>query len=591
MLACAPLTTTNAATIDVKLAPYYALGDGVSDDTNAIQAAIDENPNSVILLKNGTFKITNYLTLKNRRILKGENGTLLYSSANCGTMISCDSNVDILNLAINGNNQATMGISVLPNESYIFVSNCELFNFAGNSNRPAYGIQICNSTSDITIFDTSIHDIDGGADGIMGNYIGANRGILIGSTIRTIIDRCKIYNIGPWEDGDCIHVQTDPSDVIIRGSEFYNFKKRAVKVQASGVVVTNNLISCDYAVDGIDAPYSGISIYSGNCEVSNNTIILNRALVGIEFRGDNVQVNNNYVDVYGHYTLCRGTYIRSLYVEGSNYCSVTNNTLLNYYSSVTVNNSYDNVISNNNILHQLPWLFDFINCTNDDNMISDNIDYSTVLAGFWRFNVASDASSAYDFSTHALADCANCTYTTGYIGGALQFNGSAPPNNSFTNLSSFNLQLKANTSIAFWIKSDNPVGYGSHPYYPGIFSSSSNGSYDNFITFRQSSSGYANILYEDENGASGMSDVFPYITGEWVHITIVMDNNNVHFYVNGAARGTLPASAPINLRYLGCGYGGAYNHGALKGRIDEFMYFNKTLSAEEVNNIYLKREL
>jgi parallel beta-helix repeat protein len=583
-----------AGTIDVKLPPYDAVGNGIADDTSIIQSAIEENPGSEILLKNGIFKITNSLTLKSGRTLIGENGTLLYSSSGI-TMINCQSDTDILNLKINGNDLANRGIVIPTGVNNVTISNCELFNFAGNGSEPAYGIRIYDS-SDISIVDTIIHDIDGGGDNVAGNIIGANRAIMIGCALRTLIDRCEIYNIGPWEDGDGIHVQTTGmADVTISNSTFYNFMKRAIKIQASGVVVTNNLIFCDYDQEGVNSSHSGISLYSSsNCEISNNIIMLKRAFAGIQlYEADETQVVNNYVDIYGYYTISRTSAIRPLHIFNSNDCTITDNTLLNYYAYSAIINSFRNTIVNNYILNGVSSFFWFQNCTSGDNTVSGNIDYSTILSGFWRFNDTSDTNNPYDFSTHtSSATSTNCTYATGRIGGALQFNGEAPSGNSFVNLSSYNLQLKANTSMALWVKSDNPVGYNSmnHPYYPGIFSSNSNGSFDNYISLgKDSIAGYARVVYEDQNGAIRKSNTFPYATGDWVHITIVMNASCAPtFYINGEWQGDQSSSAPIDLSYLGCGYGGAYNDGALKGKIDEFMYFDEALSAETVNNIYLK---
>ena len=43
---------------------YGAKGDGITDDTESIQAAIHDNPGSVIKYPNGTYKISSALSYK-----------------------------------------------------------------------------------------------------------------------------------------------------------------------------------------------------------------------------------------------------------------------------------------------------------------------------------------------------------------------------------------------------------------------------------------------------------------------------------------------------------------------------------------------
>ncbi|MHB9139619.1 MAG: right-handed parallel beta-helix repeat-containing protein, partial [Victivallaceae bacterium] len=381
----------NAATIDVKLAPYYAAGNGTADDTTAIQNAINANPNSEILLKDGTFKITGTLTLKSGRVLKGENATLLYSSASCGNMITCESNVDIIDLAINGNNQAITGIHIADGKKYIFVLNCELYNFAGNSAAPAFAVNIRDNCSDISIVSTKIHDIDGGGNGIQADTIGANRAVYIRGVTRTLIDHCEIYNIGPWEDGDAIQVQASgASDVTIRSCKIHNFMKRAVKLQATGVSVVNNIVSCDYDIDGTNAPHTGIETLVGDNIISDNIVILKMAFTAICSGGNNVTISGNTTDIYGYYAdHCRTSYIRARMIGNRQGCVLSGNTSFAYTAGMHILNSYNNTISDNSVLAGANpfWLTD--GSTTSNNTVTNNTDYSTALRGFWRFNDSS----------------------------------------------------------------------------------------------------------------------------------------------------------------------------------------------------------
>jgi hypothetical protein len=53
----------DAGVIDVTKAPYYAKGDGIADDTDALQKALDDHPsnNRIIYLPNGTYLVSHQI--------------------------------------------------------------------------------------------------------------------------------------------------------------------------------------------------------------------------------------------------------------------------------------------------------------------------------------------------------------------------------------------------------------------------------------------------------------------------------------------------------------------------------------------------
>ncbi len=79
----------NAGIIDVTKAPYLAKGDGVADDTAAIQKALDDHPNAgaIIYLPNGVYRITNTLTWPTGRDDSGKR-TSLQGQSRDGTIIA-----------------------------------------------------------------------------------------------------------------------------------------------------------------------------------------------------------------------------------------------------------------------------------------------------------------------------------------------------------------------------------------------------------------------------------------------------------------------------------------------------------------------
>ncbi len=173
-------------------------------------------------------------------------------------------------------------------------------------------------------------------------------------------------------------------------------------------------------------------------------------------------------------------------------------------------------------------------------------------------------------------------WVSGKYGNGLDFDGS----NDYVSVSANSFKLTNNTTLSLWMKLDTAIGSGAHVYYPGIFSASSGGGWNDFITFR--SSGDKNrIVYEDADGATRYSSLFSYNTGDWIHVAISMDSSRVPtFYINGNPEGSGAASSYVSLNYLGRGYAGATSDGAFNGLIDEVRIYNRALSDTEAEEHY-----
>ncbi len=80
---------TDAGVVDVTQAPYFAKGDGVTDDTQAIQRALDDYPSkhAIIYLPNGTYRVSDTL-----RWAKNEKNTVLWGQSREGAVIQLRDN-------------------------------------------------------------------------------------------------------------------------------------------------------------------------------------------------------------------------------------------------------------------------------------------------------------------------------------------------------------------------------------------------------------------------------------------------------------------------------------------------------------------
>lgn len=117
---------------------FGAVGNGIADDTSAIQAAIDAVTVGTVYLPTGTYKITSALTLHSNVTLRGDgDGKTVISQASTGAngLTGVDvSSVTINNLRINGPGSGTgTGIkltrSAAANTAYINIKNVMVYFF------------------------------------------------------------------------------------------------------------------------------------------------------------------------------------------------------------------------------------------------------------------------------------------------------------------------------------------------------------------------------------------------------------------------------------------------------------------------------
>jgi hypothetical protein len=167
-------------TVSVK--DFGAVGDGVADDTAAIQAAI--NTNKEVFVPNGTYLITSALAMASGQTLRGESNVytiLKVNSAINAINISDTSNVVIDNLYIQGNSVGLAAVRVglgVATGSLHTISNCRIYQFTSHG----VHLQGCAYTK---ISDCIIQQC---SNGVYGDAPGAQAGHT------NTIDRCLIIN-------------------------------------------------------------------------------------------------------------------------------------------------------------------------------------------------------------------------------------------------------------------------------------------------------------------------------------------------------------------------------------------------------------
>ncbi len=217
--------------------------------------------------------------------------------------------------------------------------------------------------------------------------------------------------------------------------------------------------------------------------------------------------------------------------------------------------------------------------------------FANNLVAHWEFNEG-DGSVAYDSAGDNDGNIYDATWTTGKIGGALEFDG----DNDYVRVpDSENLDFSTgDMAISLWIK---PADLGAG----GIL-----GKYDNWREYNYAIWYVGEVLYFEVGNSSDaygtefetvVSSIDVNTANQWYHIVGTYDHNNVKLYVNGQEvdsksenRDLGVGTGPLcigNVRYDGVSSDPSneiddYFH----GKIDDVRIYDRALSDVEVEELY-----
>ena len=385
----------------VSVKSYGAKGDGVTDDTAAIQAAIDAMVNGCVLyFPTGTYMITQLDFSSDNIVFVGGQNAILKCSAIIGefTYITAD-NLTFNNLIFDANLKAKTAIWVDVSHENLKFNNCQILNCYDNgAASPVRGILIKGNCSNIRITDCIFNTMTATPNGVTGDNGGTSRAIeitpniSIGETYSTdiIISNCTIKNVTPREDGDAIVISgglnlDENASVIVENCYFENCAKRAVKIMCCGVTVKDCSVINNYAgtdtVNYLDSMENAIAIYASNVNIVGNSFIggpyadvislnttytVNNILISdniitgtlgkaLPYYGaialmssdsTNIIVRNNIINLSSNGVYVRKKLEDSL-IHGNLISDVTNGINFNDYTSTSIKN----IIVSNNILN------------------------------------------------------------------------------------------------------------------------------------------------------------------------------------------------------------------------------------------------
>lgn len=255
--------------------------------------------------------------------------------------------------------------------------------------------------------------------------------------------------------------------------------------------------------------------------------------------------------------------------------------------TLTVNFSYPSTTNNSIAIGNI-----FVNLTSsgtNDHFAFMDFDRTLVLWTRMDYNNGTGAGSIfYDNSSYRYDGTiigSGTATSTGKFGKAVNFSTSAARTINFTNKDEFdsNLSLR-NLTFSIWINLSNSDAFSSvFSKYPttgtqiGYYLITSSAPGEHYLTFGVTD----NVLVSDFT-----INMSKYVE-KWQHIAIALTKDEFKFYMNGTLINTTITSTlgdVSNPAELIIGYDGILN--CIRGQLDEFMVFNRTLSSMEIQSLY-----
>lgn len=462
----------------VNVADFGAVGDGVTDDTAAIQAALTASTNVYFGGSNKSYLISDELILQSNTTVFGEK-SVITQTANLTPIFNIDTKDNITVLGIkfigvgtdhvesDGNPFAT-AIYTNTGSNNLYFANNEFNNFgyAGVRLKAATNVQVIDNTlvgpgsSILTpIVDGTCYGIltDTGCKNVIisGNLISEYaQGLRIESTEDINIVNNLITDI-VGQHG--MYIGSNMKNVTVSGNTILRVSLIGVKVQSqitatidnNNIAITGNVIG-DCGGDGIVVLHASGStpqiIRNSNVTITGNSIS-DTIAYGIAVQNtDIVSVGNNVINV------CGGS---GVIISASNFLDIANNTILNA---------------------QLSGIRDQSPCTNV--CISDNIFHNCAIAntGGDNFGIFIQDGSGLEISSNTITDLAGGMLTGIKIAGGGQPSQSVFNNQVFNSTGAAMTFASSATAMAMY-KNNVLIGTGgassNDPNVPAIASAAS----------------------------------------------------------------------------------------------------------------------
>ena len=307
-----------ARTLQVKLREqisvedFGAVGDGVTDDTTAIQAALDALTVGDTLLFQNNYKVTASLTITNKtRIRLTGKGRVFLSGAASGAYIfqlvgTCDE-IEIDGLTLEGDNNSGYGQTAIGSDSNQTISNTRFhdLNISKINVGIAHNANLGGSWTKGFTYSNTFKDI-------LGTVSGSGYGILMAKATQitateNVFDNCGRHSIYQGAGDNCNNVIAN--NVIVNHRSTVadgSFRAAAVIARSSDVTFTGNKFyncyDCCLEVSHVTSVLANCSniLIEGNSFTNRgnavHTILIGEQLIPTSYSTSHVNIFNNTFD-------------------------------------------------------------------------------------------------------------------------------------------------------------------------------------------------------------------------------------------------------------------------------------------------------
>ena len=289
-----------ADVINVK--DFGAVGDGVADDTAAIQAAVAQSENKALYFPSGTYIVSNIINLKSNSVVYGEPGNTTlklksqtYTSDNVSIFkILLVNNVLIYGLRFDGN-KGNIGTTRNPiNTAYrstkITFDTCEWVNCEGIC------LNVANAIDNFAVLNCRFTNCGGKPDNSDGYR---KQAIAISADVGIYAKNIEITGNYFFEQGlDCISMSNLQNVVVSDNAAYdsYSFLYNGTGKKTTNLTVTGNVIYNTTQGSLVDStPPAAIDLpWVENATITGNAIYLcDQAGIGIFNNSKNIVVSGN----------------------------------------------------------------------------------------------------------------------------------------------------------------------------------------------------------------------------------------------------------------------------------------------------------